>query len=291
VLGGLDVSESVIDTFDHVERFLAEHLKDDATTDATTDATRDTSPSRCRVFRTGRMRWEDLADWPNPAATPTAWYLGSDGDARTLAGNGRLADRTPAAGSTTYRYDPADPARDFTHLADFAWSDPPLDRRYLLRRTDVLVYAGPVLDDPVDVSGLAEFQGFVSVDCPDTDLSVALYDICPDGRAIVLGGPGTHGPGVLRLSHRDGAGPEPVRPGEVVGVRVPLTWLQHTFLPGHRIALSITSSEFPTYARNFNTGRPWPDDTEQAVAEVTVHHGTEHPSRLLLPVEPATEAS
>ncbi len=266
VLGGLDVSASAIDSVAHVERFLARHLKEDGEGSA---------DPPCRVFRTGAMRWEELDHWPAPETTPVAWYLDRADD------DGRLVPDPAGDGSSTYRYDPADPARDFSNLEVFAWSDSPLDHRYLLRRPDTLVFLGPVLDHAVDVSGLAEFDGHVSVDRPDTDISVGIYDVHPDGRAITMGARG-----ILRLSHRDGPVAEPLTPGEVVRVRIPVSWLHHRFLPGHRIALSVTSSDFPTYARNFNTGEPWMDAVAPQVAEVTVHHGAATPSRLLLPVEP-----
>lgn len=280
VLGGLDVSESVIDTIAYVERFLARHLKDEQPAE---------QDPVCKVFRTGRMRWESLDAWPAPSATPTGWYLGSSGDARTLDGAGELSAEAPAVeGSDSYTYDPSAPARDFSNLDVFAWSDPPLDSRYLLRRDDALVYVGPELEEAVDVSGQAEFDGYVSIDCPDTDLCVGVYDVHPDGRMLIAGGElGT--PGIQRLSQRNGPDPEPLTPGEIYRVRIPMSWLHHTFLPGHRIAVSVMSSAYPSFSLNRNTGEPWPDAIESRPVQVTIHHGAAHPSRLVLPVE--TEAS
>jgi putative CocE/NonD family hydrolase len=262
VLGGLDVSASVIDTFGYVERFLALHLKDAP----------DELP-RCRVFRTGAMQWESLGVWPAPAAESAAWHL----DAGFA-----LADRPPGAeGTDAYSYDPEDPPRDFSNLDVFAWSDPPLDSRYLLRREDVLFYASAPLESRIDVSGRARFEGVVSVDCPDTDLAVGLYDVYPDGRAIVLGDLS-----IQRLAFRNGVESEPLTPGEPVDVRLALTWLHHAFLPGHRIGLGILSSAYPHWALNRNTGAPWADAVDSRVARVTVHRGGARGSRLVLPREP-----
>jgi putative CocE/NonD family hydrolase len=169
---------------------------------------------------------------------------------------------------------------DFANLDVFAWSDPPLDSRFQLRRSDVCVYTTEKLEQPIDVSGQAFFDGFVSADCPDTDLAVGLYDVYPDGRSIVLGSRSIH-----RLAYRNGAQPEPLPVGTPVEVHMPVTWLHHRFLPGHRIRLAISSSAFPIHARNFNNGEPWPDAVEPRIARVTIHRGARYPSSFVLPVE------
>jgi putative CocE/NonD family hydrolase len=264
VLGGLDVSASVIDVLEYIERFLAFYLKDTAT---------DELP-RCRVFRTGLMQWETMDEWPAPEAVPMAWHLDQ---------NGTLSEGSPTMDDgDSYIYDPRNPARDFSSLDVFAWSDPPLDARYFLRREDVLVYTSAELEQQLAVSGQALFEGTISTDCPDTDLAVALYDVYPDGRSILMQG---FPEGILRLSYRNGPIPEPLSPRDPVRVRIPITWLHHTFLPGHRIRLSITSSSFPTWARNLNSGDIWYEATESRTARVVIHRGPGHPSRLVLPVE------
>lgn len=275
VLGGLDVSGGVMDTLAYVERFLALHLKgeDDGVGAA----------PRCRVWRTGAGCWEDLAEWPAPDAAPTSFYLSSGGDARSLHGDGKLT-RVPLgvgdAPSDTYIFAPGDPGRDLTNMDLFAWSDPPLDHRYLQRRPDTLVYTSPVLQEPVRVSGRATLDVWVSCDRPDTDLFVAVCDVEPDGRAIVLSGASG-----LRLRYRNGPGPELLSPGEVVRADVPGPWLHHTFLPGRRIRLVVRSANFPFCARNLGSGAHWADETQPLPATVTVHHSATHPSALVLPVQ------
>jgi putative CocE/NonD family hydrolase len=264
-LGGVDVSASVIDTIGYVERFLALHLKGDESAAA--------ELSRCRIFRTGRMRWEELDDWPSPAV-PASWYLGPDGTLGTAA--------PEAEGADSYGTDPTNPPRDFSNLDVLAWSDPPLDARHALRRDDVLVFTSDALDQAVDASGRAVLDCYVSVDAPDADLVVGVHDVYPDGRSIALDG---FGPGILRLSFRDGADPVPLPEGEPVAVSVPLVWMHHTFLPGHRIRLIVTSTSYPNRVPNPHTGEPWADVLEGRPATVTVHHGPEHPSRLVLPEE------
>jgi putative CocE/NonD family hydrolase len=264
-LGGMDVSESVIDVIGYIERFLALHLKEDA---AAADEL-----SRCRIFRTGLMQWESLDDWPSPDAAPTPWHL-DEGGALSL-------EPSRADGADGYVYDPSDPIRDFSNLDMLAWSDPPLDSRYLLRRDDVLVFTSAPRERRLDVSGQAVFEGFVSADCPDTDLVADLYDIHPDGRSIMLGALARP----LRLAYRNGPDAEPLRPGEPVSVRLPFSWVHHSFLPGHRVGLSLSSSRFPFCAPNRNTGEAWADATDGRVARVSVHRGARYPSQLVLPVE------
>ncbi|MGX7681556.1 CocE/NonD family hydrolase [Jatrophihabitans sp. DSM 45814] len=275
--GGLDVSESIEDNLSYVAGFMAEHLK----------AQRPPESKKvpvCRIFRTGRMRWEETLDWPAPTTKPHSWYLASDGSAEGLSGNGLLAQTPPTrCGADAFTYDPEDPPRAFSNLNSTTWGDPPLDSRYWMRRADVLVYTSSELVQPINVSGLAEFDGYVAIDAPDTDIGVTLYDVCPDGRAILVSGDVPQA--VLRLSHREGYHQKPMSPGDVVRVRIPITWLHHTFLAGHRIAMSISPAGMPTFARNLNGGESWADAIRASVVRISIHRGPKHRSQLVLPVE------
>src|SRR6185437_171721 len=126
VLGGLDMSESALDMSAYIEKFLALHLKG--------ESNELTHAPRCHVFQTGTQRWDDLDEWPHPDATHVPFYLASEGDARSLHGNGRLLREPPRDGATSdqFTFDPNRPSRDMTNMAMFAWSDPPLDIRYAL---------------------------------------------------------------------------------------------------------------------------------------------------------------
>src|SRR5205823_4013066 len=97
------------------------------------------------------------------------------------------AELPTGASSDTYRCDPNQPRRDMTSLAAFAWSDPPLDSRYLLRRHDTLTYTSVPFDNALHVTGRIETCLYVSSDCADTDIHVCMYDVHPDGRTIQLG--------------------------------------------------------------------------------------------------------
>ncbi len=273
VLGGLDMSASVFDVPAYIEKFFALHLKGENNDMA--------GAKRCRVFQTGTQRWNDLDDWPHPAASEVSLYLSSTGDARSLRGTGRLGRDRPrsGAGSDRYTYDPNNPARDITNMAMFAWSDPPLDNRYLLRRKDVLVYDTDVLTQPVSISGRVRYELFLSSDRVDTDLFIDMCDVHPDGRSVVLGGGCS-----LRLSYRDGPKPELLKPGEIVQLQREGNWLHHVLLPDHRLRVVISSNGFPSSVRNAGTGEFWADATVLLPQTNTLHHGAKHRSRVLLPV-------
>ncbi len=272
-LGGLDMSASVIDMPAYIEKFLALHLKGENNEMA--------RAPRCHVFQTGTQRWDDLDDWPHPGAAEVPFYLSSVGDARSLRGNGRLGRELPRAGADGDRYthDPNHPARDMTNMAMFAWSDPPLDIRYALRRKDVLVYDMEALAKPLFISGRVRLSLFVSSDRVDTDIYTSVCDVHPDGRSVVLGGDCS-----LRLSYRDGPQPRMLKPGEVVEARMDGQWLHHVLLPGHRLRLAIYSSSFPFNTRNAGTGKFWGDDTVLLLQTNTVHHTAKYRSRVLVPV-------
>lgn len=275
VLGGVDVSAGAIDTIAHIERFLARHLRDEEAPLA--------SEPRCRVFLTGANRWDPVDDWPDPRAVEAPWYLSSAGDARGLRGDGVLLDRPGAAGRDRYVFDPARPTRDLSDMGAFIGADPPLDRRYLQRRDDTLVYTSASLADPLRVSGRFRVRLFVSSDRPDTDLFVTVTDVHPDGRVIGTAPTNILG-GALRLRYRNGPEPELLDPGEVVEVTVDGWWMHHEFAAGHRIRLSIASSNFPLAARNAGTGGHWAQDEVLLPQTNTVHHGVPTPSELLLPI-------
>jgi putative CocE/NonD family hydrolase len=274
VLGGLDVSTGMIDIFREVERFLARHLKPEEGTPAA---------SRCRVFDAGRMAWDNLPDWPDPDARPYALYLRSGGGAQSSDGDGRLTADLPAAAepADTVEFDPARPEPSMYNLDLFAWSDPPLDHRYLHRRPSLLVYTSEPLEEPLLVSGEVVVEFFASSDRPDSDLVVELSDVHPDGRAIAFNS------GARRLRFQDDGTEELLEPDEIRRVRIPVCWLHHTFQPGHAVRVAIGCTNFPFTARNLNTGAYWADEAAPLVARNTVHHDAESPSRLLLPVVPS----
>ena len=154
----------------------------------------------------------------------------------------------------------------------------PLDRRYMLRRDDHLVYTSRKLDSSMTVVGSPVAELYVSSDCPDTDFFVSLMDVHPDERSILVSR------GLIRARYRNGLEKqELMKKGEIYKVTIPMDSTGLQLKTGHRIRLCVTCSEFPRYARNNNTGNPVDSDTEFKIAENTIHHGITYPSRLLLP--------
>ncbi len=246
-----------------------------------------------QVFVMGRNQWRCAADWPLPEAVPTAYYLHSGGNANSSGGDGRLDTRPPGdEPPDRFTYDPDDP----TPSPPFANGhiDGPRDVSPSAARADVLVYTTPVLEDDVEVVGPISARLFAATSARDTDWMVRLVDVHPDGRAMFLA------EGLMRARHRsdqrDGAF-DPERLSTLEPDRVyPYTiefWRPtgNVFAKGHRIRVEISSSYYPYYLRNLNTGE---DNlalvTTSVVAHQTIRHDADHPSHVVLPIIPAPRA-
>jgi uncharacterized protein len=231
-----------------------------------------------RLFVLGADRWREEQAWPLPDAEPTPFHLGAGGS---------LSEAAPAAGGEdVYRYDPRDPVpttggATFLPGQEVGACAGPLDQRAVQARADVLTYVTPPLERDVEVAGAIELVLHVSSSAPDTDFTGKLLDVHPDGRAELLTD------GILRARWRRSATvPEPLEPGEVAELRIDLGATANRFAAGHRIGLEVSSSNFPRFDRNTNTGGTIAHETDAdaVVAVNRVHHGRERPSRLVLPV-------
>ncbi len=238
-----------------------------------------------RVFTMGSNTWQDFSDWPPADATETRWYLHSGGRANTASGDGTLDRRAPDDESADrYHYDPRDPVPSVggCHSADFVgFAAGPIDQRTVEARDDVLVYTGDVLDTPVELTGPVRVELYAATSAPDTDFTAKLIDVHPDGRAILMS------EGIVRAGHRHRAGDGDeetglVTPGDVYRFRIDLFDTSHCFLPGHRVRLEISSSNFPRFSRNLNTGANSHTTAETAVAQQTVLHTGRYPSALVV---------
>lgn len=224
-----------------------------------------------QLFEPGTNQWRDERVWPL-SQQMQALYLHSDGETGTLSGAETAAGDRPLS----YRYDPLDPAPTQTDVKRYPIEDVPLDQTAVEARGDVLTYTGEVLSETVTISGWPVLELQASSDCNDTEWHVKITDVGPDGRSLKVC------QGCLRASYRNSQEhPEPLEPGVVTVMAVELWPIQHAFLPGHRIRVSITSSDFPWFARSMNQFGPLKDLGEPKVATNTIHPG----SRVLLPVE------
>jgi uncharacterized protein len=237
-----------------------------------------------KIFVMGIDQWRDEQDWPLPGTKWTHFHLGSAGHANTADGDGVLTTEPPvAAEHDTYLYDPRRPVPTAggACLPMTQGFGGPVDQRTVAGREDVLCFAGPVLEEPVEVTGPVSLTLFVSSTAVDTDFTAKLVDVFPDGKAINLCD------GILRARYRGGlATEELMEPGTIYEITVDLTATSNVFLPGHRIRLDVSSSNFPRYDRNTNTGGVIARESEaQMVPAINrIHHGPEHPSRLVLPI-------
>ena len=220
-----------------------------------------------RMFDTGVHRWREDAVWPGRHATRRLY----------LAGDGTLTEAPPAAGATAYRYDPSDPVTT-PQAPDGVVIDPPLDQPRNEERPDVLCFTGEPLERSITVRGRPMLELEATTDATDTEWHVRLTDVHPDGRSIRVAA------GCLRAVHRTALERrEPIEPGMPTSYTIELTPALHTFRPGHRVRLTITSSDFPWYAAARNdAGSIW-EPGPSHIATNVIHHGGQRPSRLELP--------
>jgi putative CocE/NonD family hydrolase len=240
---------------------------------------------RVKYFMMGTNVWRASDVWPPATMRPEAWYLHSDGHASTAGDGGLLSREIPTSEpADIYAYDPLNPVPTVggATLMHPALTAGAFDQRPIEARDDVLVYTSTPLEQPLALAGPVTATIYVATDGPDTDFVARLVDVYPDGRAMTLTD------GVTRLRYRDGVGSPAglVESGRVYEISVDLWATAITFLPGHRIRLDVTSSNFPRWERNPNTGEDPATATTWRVARQTVMHDAEHPSHIVLPVLP-----
>ena len=235
--------------------------------------------ARVRLFITGQNSWRGYDDWPVPGTRPVAFHLSSGGNANTPAGDGALS-LEPAGGvrSDSFDYNPRDPVPT---LFLEGCQDGPFDQKPLDHRRDILVYQSEPLNAPLTVIGSPSVTLYASSSAVDTDFTAKLVDVSPDGTARNLCY------GIVRARYRNGwENPRLLDPGEVTEFTIEMNPVGNTFLEGHRIRLDVSSSDFPNYDRNHNTGGDAYIESEMITAHQEVHHSQKHPSMLRLPVIP-----
>jgi hypothetical protein len=220
-----------------------------------------------RIFVMGENVWRDEEEWPLSRAVETSFYLRQQG---VLSQEGP-ADETP----DRYLYDPWDPVLTPTFEG---YSRAPVDVAAPARK-DVLVYTSEPLSEDLEVTGYVRLHLVAASSAPDTDFTGRLLDVYPDGSARALT------EGILRARYRNGfTRPELLVPGDPVELELELGATSNLFLRGHRIRLEVSSSNFPRWDRNPNTGGAFGEDSELRVAEQTIYHESGRASRLILPV-------
>jgi putative CocE/NonD family hydrolase len=248
-------------------------------------------PKPVRLFVMGKNEWRDEAAWPLERAKTTSYFLSSAGKANTASGDGELAISTPqastppSAASDTFLYDPTTPVPtvggplccDGDHLPAG-----PRDQKDVESRADVLVYSTSPLTADTEVTGPVTLDLFAKSSAVDTDFTGKLVDVGPDGFARNVT------EGILRARFRESTSgsPKPITPGQVYEYKIDLWSTSNVFLKGHRIRLEVSSSNFPRFDRNLNTGQSAATSEGIIRATNTILHDSAHPSALLLPVVP-----
>jgi len=239
---------------------------------------------KVRYFTMGSNEWNTSATWPPQGVEILTYYLDSEVGANTLSGDGRLAVDLPTSDRVDgFTYDPMDPVVSYggnVCCIGGAIDSGSFDQKEVeANRQDILVYTSEPFEDGVEVSGTIGITLYVSSDVLDTDFTVKLLDVYPDGSAYNLDET------IQRLRYREGYDRQVfMEAGEVYEVEVSPMSTSIFFAPGHSLRIEVSSSNFPRFTRNLNTGGNNYDETEGVVAHNRVHHSVEYPSQIRIPV-------
>lgn len=272
-IGEVDFGPGAIIDLDGYQSAWLDYVLGDGSADA---------PAPVRIFVMGENEWRDESEWPLARTDFTDFYLRSGGAANSRMGDGRLETSGPAGDepADVFTYDPQRPVPFLTAPRSSQLGGPD-DYSAVELRGDVLCYTTDPFEDEVEITGPMKLVFFGSSSAVDTDFTAKVIDVHPTGFCQRLTD------SMVRARYRDGHDEERLmEPGTVYEFRIDL-WNTSILLPkGHRIRLEVSSSAFPKYDRNLNTGEPVDTGTRMEQAENRVWHDAEHPSRLVLPIVP-----
>lgn len=238
---------------------------------------------RVQYYTMGSNQWQAAESWPPEGAQMTTFYLNSGGEANTASGDGTLSRVRPNEDKPDgFVYDPMAPVPSYggnVCCTGNAVKGGAYDQQKMEQREDILVYTTEPLEEGVEVSGFIEATLYISSDVKDTDFTLKLIDVYPDGRAYNLDET------IQRVRYREGYDTEVfMEEGQVYKLDLSPLATSNYFEKGHQIRIEISSSNFPRFARNLNTGGDNYDETEGVVAHNKVHHSEEYPSQIRLPI-------
>jgi hypothetical protein len=239
---------------------------------------------RVRYYTMGLNKWQSSDTWPPQGAEPMTFFLSSGGKANTLNGDGALTVAPPAEDAPDrFEYDPMNPVPSYggnVCCTGNAVQGGAFDQRRMEERADILVYSTEPLKEGIEVSGPIEVTLYVSSDAKDTDFTLKLIDVYPDGRAYNLDET------IQRMRYRNGYDKPLVwmETGKVYKVTFQAMTTSNYFAAGHRIRLEVSSSNFPRFDRNMNTGGKNYDEVKGVVARNAVHHSRQYPSEIKISV-------
>jgi putative CocE/NonD family hydrolase len=240
--------------------------------------------ARVTYYTMGLNQWQTAESWPPAGAAPMTFYLSSGGNANTMNGDGVLASAPPAADKPDgFTYDPTNPVTSYggnVCCTGTAITAGAFDQRTMESRPDILVYTSEPFSQGTEVTGPIEPMLYVSSDAKDTDFTVKVIDVYPDGRAYNLD------ESIQRMRYRGGYD-KPLtwmEPGKVYKVTLQPLNTSNYFEPGHRLRIEVSSSNFPRFDRNLNTGGNNYDEVKGVVAHNVVHHSKQYPSQITITV-------
>lgn len=257
--------------------FLDKHLKPGNTTQRSLPAV--------KIFVMGKNEWRDEEEWPLSRAKETKFYLHSNGDVSGAWKKGHLSESPPGDEKPDrFQYDPANPVPTWGGANSGPAIVLPMkrgarDQQITLFRKDVLTYYSDILKEPLEVTGMLKLVLYAASSAKDTDFTAKLMDVGTDGNARILSD------GIVRARFRNGLeNQKNINPGEVYRYEIDLWFTSNEFQPGHRIGLAISSSNFPRFNRNLNTGKDNELDSDFITASQAIFHDSSYPSHLILPV-------
>jgi uncharacterized protein len=225
------------------------------------------------IFIMGENRWREENEWPLARTQYCEYYFHSHGCANTLSGDGSLSETPPGEEPFDgYLYDPRNPVK--THKMGTGC----YDQREVESRSDVLVYSTEPLTANLEVTGPVKVKLWASTSAVDTDFTAKLVDVFPDGRAFNMA------EGIIRAGYQPKIGLKALTPGKIYEYKIDLGPTSNVFQAGHRIRVEISSSDFPKWDRNLNTGAPLGVGTEIKTAMQNVFHQRQFASHIVLPV-------
>ena len=237
-----------------------------------------TDMPKVQYFTIGKNKWQSADEWPLPETKFTKYYLHSGGNANSRYGDGTLSQKTSENEfSDKYTYDPGNPVPTIGGSR----SEPAgaFDQAEVEIRNDVLVYSTPVLKKGIEITGPITLILYVSSSARDTDFTAKLIDVYPDGKAYNIQD------AIFRARYREGLTKKVwMERDKVYKIQINLNAASNYFASGHVIRLQVSSSNFPMYERNLNTGGNNYDETEWILAKNTIHHSKKYPSHVVLPI-------
>jgi hypothetical protein len=242
-----------------------------------------TKTPRVQYYTMGSNKWQASEEWPPKNTKMTSYYLSGRGNANTLNGDGVLSTELPNKTiSDSFTYDPMNPVMSYggnVCCTGNAIQGGAFDQQDMEKREDILVYTTAPLEKGIEVSGFIETKLFVSSDAKDTDFTIKLIDVYPDGRAYNLDET------IQRVRYREGYDKEVfMEKGKVYEVDLTPMSTSNYFKEGHSIRIEISSSNFPRFARNLNTGGANYNEKDGVIAHNKIHHSKKQASEIRLPI-------